>query len=86
METLPGLILYFARVGVLAEQEMPVVVEVSDDGRGPTLLCEAFNDVGNGLRGIVVVDGDAHHLGTGASECGDLLDRAFDVCGVGVGH
>ena len=47
---------------------------------------DAFDDVGDGLGGVIVVDGDADHLGAGAGEGGDLLDGGFDVGGVGVGH
>ena len=65
---------------------MAVVVEVADDGRGPALFADAVDDVGDGLGGVVVVDGDADELRAGAGECGDLLDGALDVGGVGVGH
>ena len=50
------------------------------------LAARPLDDVGNGLGGVVVVDGDADHLRAGAGEGGDLLDGAFDVGGVGVGH
>jgi hypothetical protein len=73
-------------VGVFGEEKVAVVVEVADDGRGPALGVDAFDDVGNGLGGVVVVDGDADHLGAGAGEGGDLLDGGLDVGGVGVGH
>ena len=73
-------------VGVFGEQKVAVVVEVADDGRGPALGVDAFDDVGNGLRGVVIVDGDADHLRAGAGERGDLLDGGLDVRGVGVGH
>ena len=72
--------------GVLGEKLMAVVVEVTDDGRVPAPGLDAFDDVGDGAGGFVVVDGDTDELGTGTGEGGDLLDRAFNVCGVGVGH
>ena len=76
----------FGGVGVFGEEEVAVVVEVADDGGVPALVGDAFDDVGNGLGGFVVVDGDADHLGAGAGEGGDLLDGGFDVGGVGIGH
>ena len=76
----------FGARGVLGEELVAVVVEVADDGRGPTFGADAFDDVGNGFGGVVVVDGDADELGAGAGEGGDLLDGGLDVRGVGVGH
>ena len=73
-------------VGIFRQQQVAVVVEVADDGRGPALFADAVDDVGNGLRRLVVVDGDADQLRAGAGERGDLLDGALDVGGVGVGH
>ena len=73
-------------VGVLGEELVAVVVEVADDGRVPTFFLDAFDDVGDGFGGGVVVDGDADELGASAREGGDLLDGGFDVGGVGVGH
>ena len=90
MLTLPGLMRYLARargaVGILLQQEVSVVMEVADDGHAHALLFEPFDDVGDGLGGIVVVDGDADHFGAGAGQGGDLLDGAGDVRGIGVGH
>ena len=37
-------------------------------------------------RGFERIDGDAHHLGAGARECGDLRDGGGDILGIGVGH
>ena len=62
--------------GIFGEQQVAVVVEVADDGRGPALFADAFDDVGNGLGCVVVVDGDADELRAGAGERGDLLDGA----------
>ena len=55
-------------------------------GRGPALVADAVDDVGDGLGGFVIVDGDADEFRAGAGERGDLLDGALDVGGVGVGH
>lgn len=76
----------FGAVGIFGEEEVAVVVEVADDGGVPALFGKAFDDVGDGFGGIVVVDGDADHLGAGAGEGGDLLDGGFDVGCVGVRH
>ena len=76
----------FGGVGILGEEEVAVVVEVADDGGVPALFGDAFDDVRDGFGGVVIVDGDADHLGAGAGEGGYLLDGGFDVGGVGVGH
>ena len=76
----------FGAVGIFGEELVAVVVKVADDGRGPAFGADAFDDVGNGFGGVVVVNGDTNELGAGASEGGDLLDGGFDVRGVGVGH
>jgi len=65
---------------------MAVVVEVSDDGNANAQLLEAFVDVRNRFRGIIVVNGDADDFAASASQRGDLLDRSGNVGGVGVGH
>ena len=65
---------------------MAVVVEVADDGHADAALVEAFDDVRNGCRGVVVVDRDADQLGAGERERRNLLDGALDVGRVGVGH
>jgi hypothetical protein len=72
--------------GVLPEELMAVVVEVADDGDVDADFGEALDDVGDGFRGVVVVDGDADELGAGFDELGDLLDGGGGVGGVGVGH
>ncbi len=72
--------------GVFAQKDVTVVMEVTDDRRVPAFFLEAFDDVGNGFGGVVVVDGDADEFGAGAGEGGYLLNRGFDVGGVGVGH
>ena len=72
--------------GVFGEQEVSVVMEVADDGHAQALLLESFDDVGDGLGGVVIVDGDADDFAAGARQGGDLLYGAGDVRGVGVGH
>ena len=72
--------------GIPFEELMAVVVEVADDGNVDTAFGEAFDDVRDGFRGGVVVDGDADELGAGFDELGDLLDGRGRVGCVGVGH
>ena len=50
------------------------------------LLRESLDDVGDGLGGVVIVDGDPDDFAAGAGQGGDLLDGAGDVRGIGVGH
>ncbi|MGY4316809.1 hypothetical protein ACVWW1_006136 [Bradyrhizobium sp. JR3.5] len=71
---------------ILGEQLVADIVEVADQGRGDAQLAQAVADVRHGGGGFLAVDGDAHHLGAGAGERGDLGDGALDVGGVGVGH
>ena len=73
-------------VRIFGEELVAVVVEVADDGRVPAFFGDAFDDVGDGFGGVVVVDGDANEFGAGAGEGGNLLDGGFDVGGVGIGH
>ena len=76
----------FGATGIFGEQEVSVVVEVSDDGRAEALFGEALDDVGNGFGGVIIVDGDADDFASGAGESGDLLYGAGNVGSVGVGH
>jgi hypothetical protein len=48
-------------------------VEVADDGDVHPELMEAFDDVRNGLGGIVIVDSHADQFGAGAGERSYLL-------------
>ena len=61
-------------------------MEVADDGHAQALLLESLDNVGDGLGGIVIVDGDADDFAAGSGQGGDLLYGAGDVGGVGVGH
>src|SRR4029077_18022528 len=72
--------------GIFGEQQVSVVMEVAYDGYLQALLLESFDDVGDGLGGVVIVDGDADNFAAGARQGSDLLDGAGDVRGVGVGH
>ena len=73
-------------VGILRQQQMAVVVEVADDGHAQPSLSSRSTIRGDGGRGFVVVDGDAHQLGAGRGERRDLPDGGGDVGGIGVRH
>ena len=61
-------------------------MEVADQRHVDAEPLEPLADVGNGGRALVAVDGDAHDLGAGAMQRGDLRHRLVDIGGVGVGH
>ena len=65
---------------------MANVVEIADQRHGAGTFVELIADMGNGLRRVFIVDGDAHQFRPGASQLGNLFDRRRDVGGVGVGH
>ena len=52
----------------------------------PALLRDALDDVRNCLCRIIIINGDADHLGTGTGQRSDLLDGALDIRRVRVGH
>ena len=61
-------------------------MEVADDRRTQTLLLESFDDVGDGLGRIVIVDSDADDFAAGPRQSGHLLDCSGNIRGVGIGH
>src|SRR5260221_1075903 len=71
---------------VFRQQKVSVVMEIADDGHTQALLLKSFDDLGDGLGSIVIVDGDADDFAAGTRQGGDLLYGARDVRGVGVGH
>ncbi len=71
---------------VLREQQVPVVVEVADERYIHAEPVELLADDRNGLGRGVVVDGDAHELGTGVGQLCDLDGGGVRVRGVGVRH
>ncbi len=72
--------------GIFLEQDVAVVVKVSNDRHAQAALFKALDDVRNGCRGVFIVDRDANQLGAGESERGDLVDCALNVGRIGVGH
>ena len=55
-------------LGILFQQDVTVIVKVSDDGNGNSALAQPFDDMRNRGRGLASVDGDAHKLRAGARE------------------
>ena len=71
---------------MIGEKLVADVVEVADQRHVAADAGEPLLDPGYGGSRLVAVDRDAHQLGAGAREAGDLADGAVDVGGVGVGH
>jgi hypothetical protein len=63
-----------------------VEVEVSHQRHAHAHVLEARADRGHLPRGFERVDGDAHDLGAGSRERGDLVRGRACVLGIGVGH
>jgi len=60
--------------GIFFQEQVAVVVEVSDDGDVDVLIGQLFDDVRDGGGSVFVIDGDADEFGSGAGEGGDLAD------------
>jgi hypothetical protein len=71
---------------VLLQQDVSVVMEVTDDRDRHAQLCQAVDDVWHGLRRGIVVDRDADQFRPSAGQGHALADGAVDVGGVGIGH
>ncbi len=73
-------------LGILRQQNVPVVVEVADDGHADALLVELLDNMRNGRGRLVVVHGHAHQFRPGTSQLRHLLHGRRDVCRIGIGH
>ena len=71
---------------MVGEQPVADIVEVADQRHVDAEPLEPLADCRDGGGTLVAVDGDAHDLGAGAVQRGDLRDRLVDVGRVGVGH
>ena len=71
---------------ILPEQQVPVVVEVADDGDVHPHVVQAGLHLRDRRRSLARVDRDPDDLTAGAVELSDLRRRALRVGGVGVGH
>ena len=68
------------------EELVAVVVEVSDDGRCESVICKSLHDFGDRRGGRIIVDGNPHHLASGARQMRHLCCGTCSVSGIGVGH
>jgi hypothetical protein len=76
-----------ARAGrVAGQQQVPVVVEVADDGHVEARVTHALDQLGDRLRGLVGVDRNAHQFAARFGQVDDLLGGADRIGRVGVGH
>jgi hypothetical protein len=71
---------------ILVQQNVPVVMEVSDDGYAATRGQKALLDIRYGGCGFRNVDGPANDFRPGFSQLHGLHESSFHVDGVGVGH
>ena len=62
----------FGAGGMIGKELVADIVEVADQRHLAALLQQPFLDLRHRRRGFVAVDGDAHDLGAGARERGDL--------------
>ena len=74
------------RLGVVHQQLVPVVVEVADDRHVHAQAAHLADHLGDGRRGLLRVDGDAHELRAGVGEPRDLDRGRVRVGRVGVRH
>ena len=72
--------------GIFLEQQVSVVMEITDNGDAHALLVKLLDDGRDGGSGLFVIDRDANQLGTCPRQGCDLLDGRGNVGGVGVGH
>jgi hypothetical protein len=71
---------------MIGEKLMSDIVEVADERHRDADPVKPLADVRDGRSRLVPVDGDAHDLGAGARQCGDLGDSRIDVGRIRVGH
>ena len=68
------------------EELMPVVVKITHNGSGESVICKALDDLGDRCGRRIIVDGDTHQLASGAREMCDLRSSAGGIRSVRVGH
>jgi hypothetical protein len=73
-------------LGILGEQNVPVVVEVTDDGDAHALFVEFLDDARDCRGRLFVVDRDTNQFRAGTGQRGALLRGGRDVGGIGIGH
>ena len=68
------------------EKQVPVVVEVADDGHGSLSVLHSFHNFRDSLCRFRSIDRDAHQFGSGGRQRDDLACRGFDIFRIRVGH
>ena len=71
---------------MIGQQLVADVMEIADKRHIDAHLEEAIANMGHGGGRLVPIDRDAHDLGAGAGEIGNLPGRCLDIGRVGVGH
>ena len=72
--------------GELAEEDVPVVVKITDDGHGDAAIPQSIDDLRDGASRFPRIDRDANQFGSGRGQRFHLSDRCLDVSGIRVGH
>ena len=71
---------------ILGEQNMPVVVKVTDNRNPHSAVLQTADDFRNRPRGLMCVDRDAHQLGARRGQPRDLIRGRPGIGRIGVGH
>src|SRR5690625_613831 len=77
------------RTGTLwmsGQEEVSIIMEITDDRDSDPLIGEARDDLGDRSRGCIVVDGDPDELAPSLSQLGDLCRRRDRISRVGIRH
>jgi len=73
-------------LGIFLQQDVAVVMKIADDGNADAGAVQFLDDARHRLRGLVIVDRDAHQFRASARQGGGLVHRALDIRGIRVRH
>ena len=73
-------------IGVFRQQQVPVVMEIPDQGRVAAQRVQPLPDTGNLARRILVIHRDAHKFRPGGSQLLHLFHRRRRIGGIGIRH
>ena len=73
-------------IGILCQQQVSVVMKITDDGNTDSHIHKPRSDFGDGGCGFVVVHGNADQLRAGVRESGNLRSSPRRVGGIRVRH